>query len=109
MNYPELAVLGVALAAVGTAVTYVLARRRTSAAERKHAPIAIAVTTLVLFVLTAIFDNFIIDAGIVAYDPTTLAGVMVGVAPIEDFSYPLAGAMLLPALWLALQRGGAQR
>ena len=109
MNYPELALLGVALALVGTAVTYVLARRRATSTVLRHAPIAIAVTTLVLFVLTAVFDNFIIEAGIVAYDPTTLGGVLIGVAPLEDFSYPLAGAMLLPALWLALERGGSQR
>lgn len=109
MNYPELAILGVVIAALGTAVTYVLARKRATTAVRRRAPIAIAVTTLVLFVLTAIFDNVIIRAGIVAYDTSTLGGVMVGAAPVEDFSYPLAGAMLLPALWLALERGGEQR
>ena len=56
-------------------------------------------TTLVMVTLTAIFDNMIIGFGIVAYDPSKISGVMVGLAPIEDFSYAIAVALVLPALW----------
>src|SRR5699024_367998 len=33
-----------------------------------------------------------------------ISGVRIGKAPVEDFAYPLAGAMLLPALWQLLQK-----
>lgn len=59
---------------------------------------------LVLLVLTAIFDNIMIRLGLVGYDPGTLLGWFVGVAPIEDFAYPVAALVLLPALWYLLRR-----
>ena len=53
----------------------------------------------VVLVLTAIFDNAIIGFGIVDYDPEKISGVRLGVAPIEDFAYTLAAAMIVPAVW----------
>lgn len=53
----------------------------------------------VLTLLTAIFDNLIILSGIVAYEGSHLLGLYIGSAPIEDFAYTIAAAMLLPALW----------
>jgi len=67
---------------------------------------AMAASLLVLGVLTAIFDNAIIGAGLVAYDESTLSGVMVGLAPVEDFAYTLAGAILIPMVWEALGKFG---
>ena len=65
---------------------------------------------MVLLVLTAIFDNIMISAGLVAYDDALTSGIRLGVAPIEDFAYPLGSALLLPAVWLLLtgrrRRGG---
>jgi len=61
---------------------------------------------LVVGVLTAIFDNAIIGAGLVAYDESTLSGVMVGLAPVEDFAYTFAGAILIPMVWEALKKLG---
>lgn len=52
-----------------------------------------------LLVLTAVFDNLIILAGIVGYDSTKLLGLYVGVAPIEDFFYAILAAILIPILW----------
>ena len=67
---------------------------------RKHQDWKVTgLTTLVMVTLTAIFDNMIIGFGIVAYDPSKISGVMVGLAPIEDFSYAIAVALVLPALW----------
>lgn len=59
--------------------------------------------------LTAVFDNLIVGTGIVAYDPSRILGVRVGVAPVEDFAYSLAAALALPAAWHLLgPRRGAR-
>jgi len=65
---------------------------------------AVALTTVVLLVLTAVFDNVIIGLDIVRYGHEQLLGIYLGLAPIEDFSYPLAGVLLLPAAWHLLRR-----
>ena len=57
------------------------------------------VSGVVLLVMTAVFDNLIIAAGIVAYDESRISGLMIGLAPIEDFSYTIAGVLFLPTLW----------
>lgn len=61
-----------------------------------------AVALAVLLVLTAVFDNVIVGTGIVGYDPARILGLRIGVAPIEDFAYPVAAALALPALWALL-------
>lgn len=53
----------------------------------------------VLFVLTAIFDNLMIAVGLMTYAAGRISGASIGLAPIEDFAYPLAAVMLLPSLW----------
>jgi lycopene cyclase domain-containing protein len=80
----------------------VTALLKTRGARRRTAAIATAVTLAVVCALTAVFDNLIVLAGIVAYDPSKTSGVMVGVAPVEDFAYAVAAALALPALWLLL-------
>ena len=67
---------------------------------------AMAGSSIVVGVLTAIFDNAIIGAGLVAYDESTLSGVMVGLAPVEDFAHTFAGAILIPMVWEALKKLG---
>jgi len=52
---------------------------------------------LVLMLMTAVFDNLIILAGIVSYDESKLSGIKVLVAPIEDFAYTL---VLVPLIAL---------
>lgn len=73
---------------------------------RKASPRALPwlISAVVMMALTAIFNNAIIGSGLVAYDPELLSGVMVGVAPLEDFSYTLAALMMIPALWHLLER-----
>ncbi|WP_371708699.1 lycopene cyclase domain-containing protein [Nesterenkonia sp. NBAIMH1] len=68
---------------------------------------AAALAMGVLFALTAIFDNVIIGIGLVAYDESVISGLRIGLAPIEDFAYPLAGVILLPALWVLLRPLGS--
>ncbi|MBQ3358565.1 MAG: lycopene cyclase domain-containing protein [Microbacterium sp.] len=64
---------------------------------------AVALTVLVMLTLTAVFDTIMIASELFHYAGPQLLGVHIGLAPIEDFAYPLAGALLLPALWAALR------
>ena len=59
----------------------------------------ICYTLVALLLTTAVFDNFIVGSGVVAYDPTLLSGVFIGFAPIEDFAYTLVAALLIPLTW----------
>lgn len=97
MTYLQLAACFLAAAAVG-GIALTLASRR-----RGPRPAAVALTILALFVLTAVFDTVMIATGLFHYSPAHLLGLHIGLAPIEDFAYPLAGALLLPPLWTALR------
>jgi lycopene cyclase domain-containing protein len=63
---------------------------------------AVALAAAVLLVATVVFDNIMISIGLVAYNPDRIAGVFLGVAPIEDFAYTIAAVVGLPALWALL-------
>lgn len=60
---------------------------------------AVLIMTASLLVLTLIFDNLIIAAGIVGYDSAKLVGIYIGIAPIEDFFYTVLAALIIPTLW----------
>lgn len=62
------------------------------------------IVILPMLVLTAVFDNLIILAGIVDYDTTKLMGIYVGVVPIEDFAYTVVAVLLVPAIWKAMTK-----
>ncbi|GAA1824493.1 lycopene cyclase domain-containing protein [Nesterenkonia flava] len=64
---------------------------------------AVALTLLALIILTAVFDSLMIAADLFYYAPEMLVGVHIGLAPIEDFAYPVAGGILLPSLWALLR------
>ncbi|WP_341393296.1 lycopene cyclase domain-containing protein [Arthrobacter sp. G119Y2] len=70
----------------------------------KGMPAALAVTAVVLLVLTAVFDNVMIAAGLFWYNPERISGAFIGSAPLEDFAYALAAVLLLPALWVLLEK-----
>lgn len=57
-------------------------------------------TTLILFVLTIIFDNIMVWADFFGYGDTQHLGIWIGLIPIEDLFYPLFSALLIPAIWL---------
>lgn len=65
---------------------------------------ASAAAAAVLVVLTAVFDNLMIAAGLFTYPADRISGLMIGLAPIEDFSYPLCAAFLVPAVFTLLAR-----
>lgn len=79
------------------AIAAVLARR----APRWR---AVGVAAVLMLALTAIFDNLIIGSGLVAYDDSLISGILIGIAPIEDFSYTVAALVLLPTVWELLRR-----
>ncbi|AWB86416.1 lycopene cyclase domain-containing protein [Mycetocola zhujimingii] len=77
----------------------------TRAARRKPGsrPFArMAVTLVVVLILTAVFDNIMIAVGLFGYNPDVISGAFLGRAPLEDFAYAIAAAVLLPGLWLLL-------
>lgn len=59
-------------------------------------------TLVILCLLTAVFDNLMIAAGLFDYAQAPLSGLRLGLAPLEDFAYPIGAALLLPGLWLLL-------
>ncbi|WP_010204393.1 lycopene cyclase domain-containing protein [Salinibacterium sp. PAMC 21357] len=63
---------------------------------------AIAITTGILLVMTAVFDNVMISVGLVGYSPDAISGAFIGVAPLEDFAYAVAAVVALPCLWTLL-------
>ena len=75
---------------------------------RGHAA-ALGLGAVALLVLTALFDNLMIAAGLFAYDPAQLTGIRIGLAPLEDFAYPVAGVLLLGTLWGVLDERAAAR
>lgn len=98
--------LYLALAFIAVAGAVALALRRHTGGPSFA---AVGATVLVLVVMTVVFDNLMIAAGLVDYADEHLMGLLVGRAPVEDLSYPIAGALLLPALWHLLGRNGSGR
>lgn len=55
-------------------------------------------TLAVLLVLTAVFDNLMIAAGLFDYGGDHISGVRLGLMPVEDFLYPVVAVLLLAGL-----------
>ena len=67
------------------------------------------ITVAILLALTLVFDNVIIIAGIVGYDPAKLLGIYLGKAPIEDFFYAILAVIIVPVLWKRAGSSAKQR
>lgn len=100
MTYLALTIPFLAVAVVVAALALL---GQPAARIRRHLA-ATGMTILVLGALTAVFDSLMIAAGLFHYSPDHLTGLYIGLAPIEDFAYPLAAALALPALWWMLTR-----
>ena len=85
---------------VAAVVVALVVRRR----DRMPSPAALWITAGVLVLLTAVFDNVMIAVGLFDYSSAHISGIRIGEAPIEDFAYPLAAVIVLPALWSRLRR-----
>ncbi|MDQ1128208.1 lycopene cyclase domain-containing protein [Microbacterium sp. SORGH_AS_0888] len=101
MTYPLIVLPFLAATAVVTA----LSARRPGFSGRMRAS---ALTAVVLLLLTAVFDNVMIGVGLFGYPPEHLSGLRIGLAPLEDFSYPLCAAFGVPALSCLLGRSGTE-
>lgn len=66
--------------------------------------IATGLTAVALAVLTAVFDSIMIAADLFRFDESSLTGVHIGLAPIEDFAWPLAATILISSMSLLLAR-----
>ena len=60
---------------------------------------AVLLSALVLVALTIAFDSIMIATGLFDYADAHISGVRVGLAPLEDLAYPIAGVLLLSGLW----------
>lgn len=65
---------------------------------------ASGIAALALIALTAVFDNAMIAAELFTYPAEHLSGIRIGLAPLEDFSYPLCAAFLVPAVFALITR-----
>lgn len=104
MTYAWLSLAFLGVAAL-VALVAVLRVRPARASDGRRSPLgravaSILITAVLLCVLTAVFDNVMIAVGLMQYSAQHITGLHIGAAPLEDFAYPLAGVMLLPALWV---------
>lgn len=95
MTYPTLALGLVAFATAVRVAAEAVARRR----GRRIPVVPTLVAVVALLALTAAFDNVMLAVGVDDYARAHASGLAIGRAPIEDFSYPLATALLLPGVW----------
>ncbi|QTG82507.1 lycopene cyclase domain-containing protein [Arthrobacter crystallopoietes] len=110
MTYLLLNLGFLALAAAMALVAALVHRRRQAvsglpAGRPRKVIAAVVLGFLVLCVLTAVFDNLMIAVGLFEYSAEHTSGWRIGLAPLEDFAYVLAAAVLLPAVWILLPGG----
>lgn len=101
MTYVLLSLPFLVIAAAATLATV----RRSGFARRMAAS---GIAAVVLLALTAVFDNVMIGVGLYSYPAEHLSGLRIGLAPIEDFAYPLAAAFLVPAVYTLTRRHEAR-
>ncbi|RHA41621.1 lycopene cyclase domain-containing protein [Cellulomonas rhizosphaerae] len=95
MTYLGLGLLFVAACLVVAVVTGL--RRR-----EPHFWSSIALTAVVLLVLTVVFDSLMVASDLFRYDEANLVGVRIWLTPVEDLAWPIAAALLLPSVWVLL-------
>lgn len=66
--------------------------------------VPVFVAAVVLLILTVVFDNLMIAAGLMRYAGQEVSGPAIGLMPALDLAYPLAAVILLPAVWLLFRR-----
>ena len=98
MSYLSFSLLFLVAASV-PAVLAVVARRTTG-----RWWLAVLVTAAALVALTVVFDSLMVSVDLFRYDQTRSLGVDVLLAPLEDLAWPVASALLLPALWALSDR-----
>lgn len=108
VTYPVMAITFLAIALAVAAIALASAGlRRSALARRWWLPATIAF--VVVAVLTAVFDSTLIAVDVMRYDESLLSGIHLGLAPIEDFAYPLAVVLLVPSVWSLLSPSARAR
>lgn len=72
--------------------------------SRKSPWRAIGFTMFWMLLVTLVFDNVIIGLDIVDYDPTKISGILLGLAPIEDFAYTVVAVLAVGIIWTKLTK-----
>jgi lycopene cyclase domain-containing protein len=72
--------------------------------SRKSSWRAIGFTMLWMLLVTLVFDNLIIGLEIVGYDKTKISGILLGLAPIEDFAYTVVAVLAVSIIWTKLTK-----
>jgi lycopene cyclase domain-containing protein len=96
VNYWQLDAIFLAIVAAVGIVAAIRGRRRGWP--------AVLITAGVLLLVSAVFDNVMIGIGLVGYNRAEISGLFIGIAPLEDFAYAIAAAVLLPSLWMLFER-----
>jgi lycopene cyclase domain-containing protein len=102
MTYLVLSVAFLVIAAVVLLVALASAPDRRRIVRRWWLPVLVA--GVIALILTAVFDNLMIGSGLMTYRQGRISGAQLGLVPLEDFAYPVAALLLLPALWLLFRR-----
>lgn len=103
--YSQLALIVVGLAVALTLIGAVVLRRRS-----QRLPLAaIALTLLVMLTLTLIFDNIMIAVDLCRYPEENFSNITLGLVPLEDFSYPIFTALVLPMWFEVLNKRFARQ
>jgi len=72
--------------------------------SRKSPWRAIGFTMLWMLLVTLVFDNLIIGLEIVGYDKSKISGILLGLAPIEDFAYTVVAVLAVSIIWTQLTK-----
>jgi len=72
--------------------------------SRKSPWRAIGFTMLWMLLVTLVFDNGSIGLEIVGYDKTKIGGILLGLAPIEDFAYTVVAVLAVSIIWTKLTK-----
>lgn len=102
MTYTIIILPFVALTAVVVAISAIRPRFGTRM-------LASSIAAAALCLLTAVFDNLMIAADLFTYPSEHLSGIYIGLAPIEDFSYAVCAAFVVPAVYSLLERRPDQK
>jgi lycopene cyclase domain-containing protein len=72
--------------------------------SRKSPWRAIGITMLWMLLVTLVFDNIIIGLEIVGYDSSKISGILLGLAPIEDFAYTVVAVLAVGIIWTKMTK-----
>ena len=72
--------------------------------SRKSPWRAISFTMFWMLLVTLVFDNIIIGLEIVGYDKSKISGILLGLAPIEDFAYTVVAVLAVSIIWTKLTK-----